>query len=76
MKLERNIFTLRKVEFLRNKNMEEESIFLKEEEEPEEVKLDVMPVEKHVICIGNSQRGINTLEEEKNTFLKNRSMWK
>jgi hypothetical protein len=38
MKLESNIVTLRKVEFLRKDNMEEESIFLEEEEEPEEVK--------------------------------------
>jgi hypothetical protein len=46
MKLESNIFTLRKVEVLRKDNMEEEVIFLEEEEEPEEVKLDVMPMER------------------------------
>jgi hypothetical protein len=42
MKLENNIFTLRKVEVLRKDNMEEEALFPEEEEEPEEVKLDVM----------------------------------
>jgi len=46
MKLERSIITLRKVEFLEKGNMEEESLFLEEEEELEEVKLDVMPVER------------------------------
>jgi hypothetical protein len=46
MKLESNIVTLRKVKVLRKDNMEEEVIFLEEEEEPEEVKLDVMPMER------------------------------
>jgi hypothetical protein len=45
MKLENNIVTQRKVEVLRKDNMEEESLFPEEEEEPEEVKLNVIPVE-------------------------------
>jgi hypothetical protein len=55
MKLENNIVTLRKVEFLRKNNMEEEVIFLEEEEEIEEVKLDVMLVEIQGTCLGNAQ---------------------
>jgi hypothetical protein len=46
MKLENNIVNLRKVEVLRKDNMEEEDLFLEEEEELEEVKLDVMSVER------------------------------
>jgi hypothetical protein len=46
MKLESSIVTLRKVEVIRKNNMEEESLFLEEEEELEEVKLDVIPMER------------------------------
>jgi hypothetical protein len=46
MKLESSITTLRKVEVLEKGNREEEALFLEEEEEQEEVKLDVMPVER------------------------------
>jgi hypothetical protein len=34
------------VEVLRKDNMEEEALFLEEEKEPQEVKLDVMHVER------------------------------
>jgi hypothetical protein len=74
MKMESSIVTLKKVEVLRKDNMEEEPLFLEEEEDLEEVKLDVMSVERHGTCLGNSQRRIATLEEEKHTFLKHRSM--
>jgi hypothetical protein len=46
MKPESSIVTLRKVQVLRKDNMEEEDIFLEEEEDPKEVKLYVMPVER------------------------------
>ena len=46
MKLERSIVTLRKVEFRRKENMEEEALLLEEEEDLEEVKIDVMLVER------------------------------
>jgi hypothetical protein len=45
MKLANNIVAMKKVDVLRKKNMEEEAHFLEDEEEPEEVKLDVIPVE-------------------------------
>jgi hypothetical protein len=47
MKLTNNIVTMIKVEVLNKENMEEEALFLEkeEEEEPEEVKLDVIPME-------------------------------
>ena len=57
-------------------NMGEEYIFLEEEEEPEEVKLDVMIVERQGTCLENTQRRRKTLEEEKHTFMKHSSMWK
>jgi hypothetical protein len=76
MKLENNIVTLIKVEVLRKDNMEEEVIFLEEEEEPEEVKLVVMHVERQGTCLGNARRIRKTLEDKKHTFLKYRSMWK
>jgi hypothetical protein len=75
MKLVNNIVTLRKVEFLKKDNMEEEALFPEEEEEPEEVKLDVMPVENQDTSLGNVLRG-RKKEEEKHTLLKHRSMWK
>ena len=34
-----------------------------------------MPMERHDICLGNVMRGRDK-EEEKNTFLKPRRMWK
>jgi hypothetical protein len=49
--------------------------FFKEEEEVEEVKLNVMHVEKHDMCLGNSPRGIKK-KEDNHTFLKLRRMWK
>jgi hypothetical protein len=76
MKLENNIVTLGKVEVLRKDNMDGEYIFLEEEGEREEVKLYVMPMERQGTCLGNSQRRRKTLEEEKHTFMKHRSMWK
>jgi len=76
MNLESIIVTLRKVEDLRKDNMEEKALFLEEEEEPEEVKLDVMTVERQGTCLENTQRRRKTLEEEKHTFMKHRSMWK
>jgi hypothetical protein len=45
MKLANNIVTMKKVEVLRKENMEEEAHFLEDEEELEEVKLDVIPVD-------------------------------
>jgi hypothetical protein len=74
--MESSIITLRKVEVIEKENMEEEVIFLEEEEELEEVKLDVMLVERQGTCIGNAQRGRNTQKEEKNIFFKQRSMLK
>jgi len=74
--MERNIVTLRKVEVLRKDNMEEDALFLEEEEEPKEVKLDVMPMERKVTCLANAQRRINKLAEEKHTFLKQKVTWK
>ena len=76
MNLESIIVTLRKVEDLRKDDMEEKELFLEEEEEPEEVKLDVMIVERQGTCLENTQRRRKTLEEEKHTFMKHRSMWK
>jgi hypothetical protein len=75
MKLENNIVTLRKVEVLRKDNMEEEALFPEEEEEPEEVKLDVIPVENQGTSLGNVPRE-RKKEEVKHTLLKHRSMWK
>jgi hypothetical protein len=43
--LENIIITPKKREVLRKENVDEENIFLKEEEEAEEVKSDVMPME-------------------------------
>jgi hypothetical protein len=75
MKLENNIVILRKVEDIRKGNMEEEALFPEEEEEPEEVKLDVIPMENQGTSIRNVPREINK-EEAKHTSLKHRSMWK
>ena len=52
-----------------------EILFLKEEEEVEEVELNVMPVERHDTCLGNALRK-RKKEEEKHTFMKLRKMWK
>jgi hypothetical protein len=75
MKLENNIVTLRKMEFLKKDNREEEPLFLEDEEEPEEVKLDVMPMETREQVLGMS------LEKERRRrrishFSKHKSMWK
>jgi hypothetical protein len=45
-RMERIIITLKKGEVIRKDNMEGENIFLEEEEEAEEVKSDVMLVER------------------------------
>jgi hypothetical protein len=76
MNMERNIVTLRKVEVLRKDNMEEDALFLEEEEEAEEVKLNVMPMERKGTCLANAQRRIKKIEKEKHTFLKQKVMWK
>jgi hypothetical protein len=75
MKLTNNIVTMRKVEVLKKDNMEEEALFPEEEEEPEEVKLDVIPVENQGTSLGNVPRE-RKKEEVKHTLLKHRSMWK
>jgi hypothetical protein len=69
MKLANIIVTLKKVEFLKKDNMEEEALF------PEEVKLDVIPVENHGTNLGNVLRE-RKKEEVKHKLLKHRSMWK
>ena len=55
--------------------MEEEALFREDEEETEEVKLDVMPVENQGTILGNVPRERKN-EEEKHTLLKHKSMWK
>jgi hypothetical protein len=77
MKLTNNIVTMRKVEFLKKDNMEEEAIFSEEEEEeaPEEVNLDVMPMENQSTSLGNVLRERKE-EEVKYTSLKHIIMWK
>jgi hypothetical protein len=74
MKMENNIVTHRKVEVLRKDNMEEESLFIEDEEALEEVMLDLMPVENQGTSLGNVPREIK--EEERHTLLKHISMWK
>ena len=55
--------------------MEEESLFPQEEEEPKEVKLDVIPMENQGTSLGNVPRERNK-EEVKHTLLKHINMWK
>ena len=64
-----------KVEVLKKDNMEEEVIFLEDEEEPEEAKLNVIPMENKDTNIGNIPRE-RKKEEVKHTLLKHRIMWK
>jgi hypothetical protein len=75
MKLENNIVTQIKVEFINKDNMEEEDIFPEEEEEPKEEKLDVILVENQGTSLGNVSRE-RKKEEVKHTLLKHISMWK
>jgi hypothetical protein len=75
MKLENIIVTQRKVEVIKNDNMEKESLFPEEEEEPEEAKLDVIPMENQGISLANVPRE-RKKEEEKHTLLKHINMWK
>ena len=67
---------MRRVEFLKKDNMEEEVLFPEEEqeEEPEEAWLNVIPMEKKDINIGKVP--IEREKVEKHTLLKRRNMWK
>jgi hypothetical protein len=63
------------VEVLKKDNMEEGVLFPEDEEEPEEVKLDVIPAENQDTSLGNVPRE-RKKREAKHTLLKHRSMWK
>jgi hypothetical protein len=65
---------LKERKFPKEDHLVGEIIFLKEEEEVEEVELNVMPMERHDTCLGNVPRGRN--KKEKNTFMNPRRMWK
>jgi tRNA A22 N-methylase len=73
MRMRNHMVTLKEEEVLKEDHLVGEIIFLEEEEEVEEVELNVMPVERQDICLGNVPRG-REKEEEKHTFLKPRRM--
>ena len=75
MRLRNHMATLKEEEFPEEDHLVGEIIFLKEEEEIEEVELNVMHVERQDTCLGNDPRG-RKKEEENHTFLKPRRMWK
>jgi hypothetical protein len=75
MRLTNHMVVLKEEEVPKEDSLVGDIIFFKEEEEVEEVELDVMPVERQDIFLGNVPREIKK-EEEKHTFLKPRRMWK
>ena len=75
MRMRNHMVTLKEEEVLKEDRLVGDIIFLKEEEEVEEVELNVMPVERWDICLGNVPRG-REKEEENNTFMKPERMWK
>ena len=75
MRMRNHMVTLKGEEVPKEDCLVGEIIFLYEEEEVEEAELNVMPMERHDICLGNVPRG-REKEEENHTFLKPRRMWK
>jgi hypothetical protein len=71
MRMRNHMVTLKGEEVPKEDRLVGENLFLEEEE----VELNVMSVERHDTCLGNSPRG-RKKEEEKHTFLKPRRMWK
>jgi hypothetical protein len=63
------------VEVLRKDNMEEEDFFPEDEEELEEVKLNVIPLENQGTSLGNVSKE-RKKEEGKHTLLNHKNMWK
>jgi hypothetical protein len=74
--MKNNIVTMRRVEDPNKDNRADGVLFLEveEEEEPEEVYLNAIPVEMKDTNLGNVL--IEKKKEEKNILLKWRSMWK
>jgi hypothetical protein len=75
MILRNHMVTLKEEEVPEEDRLVGEILFLKEEEEVEEVELNVMFVERQDTYLGNAPRGIKK-EEENHTFLNHRRMWK
>ena len=71
MRMESFAVIQREEDIPKGDNMVEGILFLEAEEEEEEERKNVMPMERHGICLGNVLRKINK-EEEKLTFLKRR----